>query len=321
MMNAEMEKRITPEEYDLVESKFVSEYGYPGPCSLKSIEQYFGGKAIDRTGEIWNLHNNTFEKHTVSAGIKKHYVDPDGLSLDQYLLYASQVQSLMLGYSLEAIRNKLDCAGALFWMYNDCWGETGWTIIDYYLRRKPSFYAVKRAFSSKKLILREKAGFVEVTAHNETDAALTLELEYGYVSFDGKVRKSTTTSAVLPAHSKSVVLAFKADNQDDRKGVWFARAEGLDTATLRLAPFRELSAADADLEILNLCNDGSDVVFDVKANGFAHAVHFNMSDDCIPSDEYFDLLPGEKKQVRVQTSLALPVISDMLGNIAVIGGL
>lgn len=321
MMNAEMEKRITPEEYDLVESKFVSEYGYPGPCSLKSIEQYFGGRPIDRSGEIWNLHNNTFEKHTVAAGIKKHYVEPDGLSLEQYLLYASQVQSLMLGYSLEAIRNKPDCMGSLFWMYNDCWGETGWTIIDYYLRRKPSFYAVKRAFSSKKLILREKAGFVEVTAHNETNAGVTLDLEYGYVSFDGKVRESMVTAVVLPAHSKSVVLTFKADNHDDRKGVWFARAEGLDTATLRRAPFRELSVANAIPEILNLRNDGNNVIFDVKANGFAHAVHFSMSDDCIPSDEYFDLLPGEKKQVSVKTGLALATISDMLGNIDVIGGL
>ena len=31
---------------------------------------------------------------------------------------------------------KPECAGSLFWMYSDCWGTLGWTIIDYYLRRK-----------------------------------------------------------------------------------------------------------------------------------------------------------------------------------------
>ena len=32
----------------------------------------------------------------------------------------------------EAIRQKSYGAGDLIWMYNDCWPETGWTIIDYY---------------------------------------------------------------------------------------------------------------------------------------------------------------------------------------------
>ena len=76
------------------------------------------------------------------------------LGLDEYLLYAGLVQGLMYQYSLESIRSTENCWGGLFWMYNDCWGEVGWTIIDYYLRRKPSFYYVKRAFAPIKLILR-----------------------------------------------------------------------------------------------------------------------------------------------------------------------
>lgn len=41
-------------------------------------------------------------------------------------------------------------------MFADCWGEVGWSIIDYYLRRKISFYGVKHALAPIKLIMREE---------------------------------------------------------------------------------------------------------------------------------------------------------------------
>ncbi|MCL5072304.1 MAG: beta-mannosidase, partial [Actinobacteria bacterium] len=83
-MNPEMEKRITPEEYDKLTSKFISEYGYIGPCVKSSIVKYHAGSALDRNGKIWSHHNNTFEKQTVSAGIRKHYKDLEKLGIDQF---------------------------------------------------------------------------------------------------------------------------------------------------------------------------------------------------------------------------------------------
>jgi beta-mannosidase len=298
MMHPDMEKRIAPEEYDRVESRFVSEYGYPGPCRMASIEQYFGGLPVDRAGEVWALHNNTFEKHTVAAGISRHYTDPQDLPLAQYLFYASLVQALMLGYSLDAILCKPECHGALFWMYNDCWGETGWTIIDYYLRRKPCYYAVKRAFAPRRLVLREEAGQAILTAHNERPEAVAVAIAYGYVSYDGKTRAETTIRVELPAHSRSVALRFEACGRDDRLGVWFARAEGFEGAVLRRLPFRTLCLPKAAPTVFGVSDDGDDLLFTVSTEVFAHAVHFSFGDDSRLSDEYFDLLPGESRRIR-----------------------
>jgi len=36
------------------------------------------------------------------------------------------------------------CAGALVWQLNDCWPVTSWAIVDYYLRPKHAYYAIKR---------------------------------------------------------------------------------------------------------------------------------------------------------------------------------
>ena len=41
-------------------------------------------------------------------------------------------------------RGKEYCSGALVWQLNDCWACTSWSIVDYYLRPKLAYFAVKR---------------------------------------------------------------------------------------------------------------------------------------------------------------------------------
>ncbi|RAP73588.1 beta-mannosidase [Paenibacillus montanisoli] len=302
-MNADMQRRITPEIYDEVQAKFISEYGYIGPCRLSTIETYFDGAAIDTGSRIWGLHTNTFEKDTVSAGIRKHYSDRDDLSLDDYLLYAGLCQSLMYQYSLESIRSKPFCSGALFWMYNDCWGEVGWTIVDYYLRRKLSYYGVRRAFAPVKLILREQAGMVEVTAINETDAPIAETLECGFLSFDGHERRTERIDLVIPARSRGVLHRFAKESRSG--GVFAAIPCGtggtpiLQPAILRPGDTRTLGLPDAKISILSVAADGEDLLVTLTSQTFAHAVHFSLPDDLRLSDHYFDLLPGETRTITI----------------------
>ena len=43
------------------------------------------------------------------------------------------------------LRNLGYSNGIIYWMFNDCWpASVGWAFVDYYLRRKPSYYAFKR---------------------------------------------------------------------------------------------------------------------------------------------------------------------------------
>ena len=143
VMNAEMSVRTDTRSYDRIKAKFIAEYGYIGTCAKSSINKYLDGAPFDDTDLIWQLHTNTFEKETVRAGIDRHYADEKSLTMDEYLDYAGKCQGLMLSYSLETFRADPHISGGLFWMYNDCYGETGWTIIDYYLTRKASEKGVK----------------------------------------------------------------------------------------------------------------------------------------------------------------------------------
>ncbi|HBE76492.1 MAG TPA: beta-mannosidase [Firmicutes bacterium] len=303
-MGEDMEKRITPEEYDKISAKFITEYGCIGPDCKSSTLKYMAGAPLDRNSAIWKHHSNAFEKDTVIASIAKHYLDPQNLSFDDFLLYGCLCHGLMLGYSLEAIRFKENCWGSLFWMYDDCWGEVGWTIIDYYLKRKPSYYFVKRAFAHLKLIMRESGGKVRVVGINDTTMPFEFRLEYGYVSFDGGKKDSQCCQIELAAFSRSTLLEFAKQDYDCTRGAIFAQPvdnKAIASAILRTHTFRELKLAAANLVIREFKQDETGVRFIIGTDHYAHAVHFNLGDDVKLSDEYFDLLPGEEKEILIDS--------------------
>lgn len=301
MMNPEMASRIAPECYDECNARFASEFGYVGAVAKASVLTYLDGQ-INRGDAAWQHHTNTFEQDTVAAGIGKHYADPAGLSLDDYLLYSGLTQGIMYGYAFEALRAKADCSGCLFWMYNDCWGEIGWSVIDYYHRRKPAWYFTRRAYAPVRLILRDGSmGTIRVIVANGTSSDCVIDLEYGYVKFDGAANLQRTQVAV-PPFSRSVICEFERGTHDKYEGLWMARTvnhEEIVPAIYRAVDFRDLKTSVPHLS-LSYNSQSVRVASDV----YAHAVHFvDLPLDVLPSDNYFDLLPGESRIVTFNRAI------------------
>ena len=303
-MDEDIAKRIDPAPYDAVAGKFVSEFGCPGPTRKSSLRRYAGGTIPAMDGAIWKLHTNTFEKGALKEAIRKHYADPEGLSPDAYLLYGGLFQGLMLGYAFEAMRCAPNNNGALFWSFNDAWGEIGWSIVDHYLTRKIAYYFVKRALQPRKLVLRHKDGVIAVSCLNDTAETLDLTLEYGYVAFDGRTRDVAERRVTVPSFGRSVpAVRFPVGAHDPLAGVYYARARhadaGLIPATLRLADARALALPRTALAVSAVQEDAGALSFTVSSDTYAHAVHFDLNDRVRLSDAYFDLLPGEKRRVTL----------------------
>ncbi len=303
MMHPEIEKRVTPEEYDKCNALFISEFGFLGACSKETTREYLGNSNIDTSSEAWQHHTNTFENKTVSAGICKHYKNPEKLNIDEYLLYSGLVQGLMYQYALESMRLRKNCHGALFWMFEDCWGEIGWTIIDYYLRRKPAFYFIKRAFEPVRLIIRSRGDKLCVIAANDTAEDVKLKLKCGYIPLYSDKIELKTFTIKAPALERTICCSFSKGKYDPCEGLWIARCENnynIKQAVFRATDFRNLKIQKSNLAYSVKPSKGGCLV-KISTDSWAHCVFFKLPEGAMPEDNYFDLLPGETRTIKIES--------------------
>jgi hypothetical protein len=111
---------------------------------------------------------------SVSASVHYHYGNPEALSIPQFILYGQMQQALYHAAVVEATRFRKgdpqdDCDRVpFFWSYNDTWGETCWSIIDHYGRRKASYYWFKRNAAPMKVFVRPRDGHLATWIVNDT---------------------------------------------------------------------------------------------------------------------------------------------------------
>ena len=104
------------------------------------------------------------------------------------------------------LRNLGYSNGIIYWMFNDCWpASLGWAFVDYYLRRKPSFYAFKRI--SVPVIASADVDGRSITVSNTSDdgdaafiGVTALDMNDGF-----KEVARLDTSVVLDPYSKEKI--------------------------------------------------------------------------------------------------------------------
>ena len=300
-MHPDVNRRIQHEIFDECRARFVSEYGVLGPCHLDSIREYLAPEERHPGSPGWQMHTNMFEKETMPAAIRRHYAEPEQLSVAEYVLYGQMFQASLHGHAMEALRFRKDdplddCQGALIWSFSDCWGETGWSILDYYLRRKASYYSFRRACAPLKIIVRQRQDALVTRIVNDTLQPFAGEVEAGWWQVDGGQRDVATWSVTVPANSMlpvTTALLSPAEQRDPRRWLYAAVLRGLegaarDQSIWTLRPHRELALSAPRIRAMPLAGGG----LEVSSPVYCHGVHVEDHGHALLSDNWFDLLPN-----------------------------
>jgi beta-mannosidase len=303
-----VERRIRHEVVDECRARFVSEYGIIGPPNLESVRQFLKPDELFLESPGWKIHTNSMERGITAIGINYHYGAAKNLSLPDFLLYGQMVQAMTQGGAMEAMRfrkndPKADCQGALVWSYNDCWGETGWSIIDHYVRRKASFYRVKSACAPVKVIVRSPDGRLVTRVVNDTLNPYQGTVRYGWIRLDGTARDLQEKTVAIPADEMVEIANIPVPSKAERNPREWAYAAMLtgkgipdDQAIWLLAPHRELALAKP--EFTAIVHEG---VLEVNSRVYCHGVHLEDGGREVLADNYFDLLPGIPRRIPIMT--------------------
>jgi beta-mannosidase len=301
ILNPDLEARADIRNYRRDRGKFISEFGVISHALPRTIRQYTAEQRIDPSSPAYKFHDNPINAIGEGGGLSDWYqkVGFGGVPEDplRYIYQSLLYQAMGYREAIASFRiRKGECWGSLFWMYSDCWGTLGWTIVDYYLRRKPSFYWVRKAYAPIAVFIRPEEHSAKIYVVNDTlsDRKIRLVAETGDLT-----RPLKQTSCEVAVQANSVIEAAELECTP---GYLFAQiyeddvlvAEDL---TLTHLP-KDLKIPDTQIK-WSVAEVENAVEVTISSDAFGFFVWIDHPDGAVPQDNYFHLPPGRSKVIRV----------------------
>lgn len=304
--------------------KFLSEFGIMGAMTMETAESCIPPEHMHPDDPVWLHHTNSCQDHTLLSRMEKQYFGPEEHSPRQFILRSQAIQAELTRHMYEEFRRqKFACSGLLFWTLSDSYGVHNWSLIDYQLRRKPIYFALKQAMAPLALCIsgwdvqtnqgracwrehwEKEPGKLEIWGMNDTLQQQQARLEWTLMTLEGTVL-AEERQAVHLAENQSARLAdvdLSAVAFDPGNAVFRARltADGtiINETKYFFAPFADMVARDARVSCTcrPLGNDRCEL--SLSADRFVWMLHLAEPEGVACQDNDFDLWPGETKTVTV----------------------
>jgi beta-mannosidase len=287
-------------DYRHMPCRFPNEGGILGPTALPTVKACLVPGQECPHSFAWEQHDNS-----VYAWGETSYPDDmlvqwlgkpiSAMSLEDYVYWGGVVQGQGLAEYIRNFRRRMfDTASAIFWMYNDCWPAVrSWTIVDYYLRRTPSFHPVRRAFQPLTVALAVEGDAVNVYGVNE-GPAWRGTLRSGVLALAGGYPLDHTQEVALPANASTRLATFSLaawQRLGERSHVAMALLSqgGHEVARdcLFLPYYKEMAWPRAEVTVRR---ERGKAIF--QSDTFAWRVCLDLDGERALPDNFFDVFPG-----------------------------
>ena len=301
----------TFESLDTDLPRFMSEFGFQSFPEMKTISTFAAPEDHQIESEVMNAH----QKSSIGNALIRTYMERDYIipeKFEDFVYVGLVLQGQGMCHGLEAHRrNRPYCMGTLYWQLNDSWPVVSWSSIDYYGNWKALHYQAKRVFAPILINpIRQNDSLNIYLISDCPDTKDHLMLEMKVTDFDGKkqgkpIQLNTLT---VPANTSQCVYRIKPDTwlSPEEQQRCFMQLTLKDKAGNTLAEtvyfFRktkDLLLPETTVSCKMKQKDGmceltlfspalaKDVFIEIPLQGARF------------SDNFFDLLPGERKTVVI----------------------
>ena len=305
--------------YDFLGGRFNSEFGmeaFPHIDTVKSFVEK--DEDLYPQSHVIDFHNKADgHERRIATYLVENVRTATKLEDYIHLTQLIQCEALMFGYRgwRKQWGHDRQCGGALVWQLNDCWPVTSWSIVDYYLRRKPAYYAMARVLAPIAVGVRRKHHDWSVTharepktqawelwAVNSKQEDVTADVEIRFISVkSGKEIKDKLVKKAIRvvANGTTEISTGYIDNISEEPHILAARlwVDGEMTARdsdwpqpLKYLPFPERK--------LKMEVKGKEMY--VSAERPVKCLVFEEREGCHLSDSAIDLMPGDSQIIKVR---------------------
>lgn len=306
--------------------RFMSEYGFQSFPSMESIRTFATKDDYDIFSNVMQAHQKSPAKGNtaIKTYMLHYYREPKDFPSFVYLSQVLQAEGMKV--AIEAHRRAMPyCMGTLYWQLNDCWPGASWSGRDYDGRWKALQYYVKEAFKPRLVSSVIENGQLStwlVTDAYEGKADLLMKamdvngkLIWQKELKDISIKANTSeklhtidTAAVLQGNNPARVIFYaqlRIDNKDMERNIFY------------FAPAKDMNLDVPNLDIVTskVAKDKGIVYIRLKTDRLARNVYLSL-DNATAADHfeenYFDLLPGETRTIRLQTAQLPEIIHQAL---------
>ncbi len=281
--------------------RFPNEGGILGPTALPTMLACLPqGKQRAIGSFAWQVHDNSVDAWGEPSFVDAMFHqwigrDIRSMSIEDFTYFGGIIQAEGLREYIDNFRRRMfSSAAAIFWMFNDTWPATrSWTIVDYYLRRTPSFWAVRRAMAPISVVVVNENDRVEVFGINDTPQAVTATLRFGLFSLAGEYTVDESAQVTLRANASTPIGSFPADRWTDPQSsaafamLHDANGQLLARNRLLLPLFRDIEWPTSQPTVRV---ENGRAIF--QSENFAWNVCLDLDGETPLADNLFDLYPG-----------------------------
>lgn len=292
--------------YRFEHGRFYGEYGIQSPPVLKTIEAWSAPEDLRLDSDVYLFHNKHDAGHSRTQMLVEGYFNPAGDDFERFVKQAQVMHMEGLKCAIEHFRSlKFHCAGSLFWQFEDCWPVTSWSILDYYRRPKPAFYAARRAYAPLLLTFQDVPELV-LHAVNDAPEAVSGILTVQALTYEGELLAEVSQPLTVPANGRVVPgLALPTDAITEptcQLLVAKLEADGkeLARALYYFSELRDMALGEPEVTWSFAPGGEGEGVLTIAAPRLVRTVAIEGPDGLWLEDNYFDLLPGETRRLKVR---------------------
>ncbi|MDI9551085.1 MAG: beta-glycosidase [Bacteroidales bacterium] len=319
-------RALAPQEYFSIRrgsDRIHSERGMPNMMVFESMQRMLREKNQWPQNAVWGMHDFTLENAqsaaTFNALVEKAFGKPRDLK--QFTEWAQWIN--YDGYRAIFESRSRNRKGVLLWMSHSCWPSLVWDTYDYYLEPSAAYFGAKKACAPVHIQWNPVTDSIEVVNNHASDLD-GLTASAAIVNFDGEVLYEQ--SEELSSRDDSTLPLFPLSlDQPGLAEVYFIKLQLMQGDTLladnfywlgqeagNLTRLHSLPVARLDFASSLQKDENGEWTYRVTIRNATRtpalmirlkAQRSRSGESILPvlyEDNYFSLLPGEEKTVRIR---------------------
>ncbi len=309
-------------DYFRYKFRFCSEYGFESLPSVKTIRAFNNDAEPKLSDDVMEAHQKC------EGGTKKveYYLAQMSHQPKDFagLVYATQaVQSDAIRLNVEHMRQNRDvCRGSLYWQVNDSNPVISWASIDYFNRPKALHYAAKRFYSPVLISCNyENPEELWLNVSSERQSELECEINWRSRLSSGEIIAGGTRKVTVEPFSSLNAVEITPENSGidgelkSRAYLEFELTENgrtISSGTYMYVQPKDFEFVNPELEY-SVSDTKDSFVIEISAKAFAKGVFLELNeDDCLFSENYFDISGTQAQPAKVTVTAAKSGISKAL---------